>query len=51
MQTVITPSLYIPQNTIIKEHGYFGNNQLVQLIRKYKQHPEAIQFIADMMEE
>lgn len=42
--------IYIPENNVIKEHGYLTYIQLVDLIRKYKHQPNAIQFIADMME-
>lgn len=39
--------IIIPKNKIISESGYF---LIVVLLRKYKNNPEAIQFIADMIE-
>lgn len=41
----------IPQNLIILESGDFSINQIVELLRKYKDNSTAIEFIADMMEE
>ena len=32
------------------EQGYYGWSELVDLLRKHKNNPEAIQYIADMME-
>lgn len=47
-----TIRIYIPENEIIEEIGYYYNiNAIVYLLRKYKNNPEAIQFIADMLEE
>ena len=44
--------IYIPENEIIEEMGYYYDvDAIVDLLRKYKNNPEAIQFIADMMEE
>lgn len=31
--------------------GYYTRNQVVDLLRKHKDNPEAIQFLADMLEE
>jgi hypothetical protein len=42
--------LYIPENKIIAEHGYIKYDEIVKMLKKYKQNPDAIQFIADMME-
>ncbi len=42
---------YIVINKVIPEHGWMSVNQIVELLRKYKGNPEAIQFIADMLEE
>jgi hypothetical protein len=42
---------FIPENDVIIEHGYMSNNDIVELLRKYKTIPEAVQFIADMFEE
>lgn len=41
---------FIPANEVIPEHGYMLINEVVDLLRKYKKSPEAIQFIADMLE-
>jgi hypothetical protein len=43
--------IFIPKNKVIKENGEFTINEIVDLLRKYKHNPEAIQFIADMLEE
>ena len=44
--------LFIPQdNDVLLESGEFDVNQVVDLLRKYKDSPGAIQFIADMLEE
>jgi hypothetical protein len=43
-------TIYIPKNDTIKEHGYFSTNKIVELLRKYKDNPKIVQFIADMME-
>jgi hypothetical protein len=42
---------YIPENKVISEQGYFTVNGIVKLLRKYKSEPNAIQFLADMLEE
>lgn len=42
---------FIPQNEVIAEFGEMSMNQIVELLRKYKESPDAIQFIADMLEE
>lgn len=42
---------FIPQNDVILECGEMSMNQIVDLMRKYKNAPDAIQFIADMLEE
>ena len=43
-------TIFIPENDDIAEHGYMTINQIVELLRKYKNEPEAVQFIADMLE-
>jgi hypothetical protein len=43
--------IYIPENDTIEDCGYFVTNEIVALLRKYKNNSEAIQFIADMLEE
>jgi hypothetical protein len=42
--------IYIPSNDVIEEHGYLTHKELVDLLRRHKDNPNAIQFIADMME-
>ncbi|MBU0701206.1 hypothetical protein KKE26_07955 [bacterium] len=42
---------FIPQNEEISEFGEMTMNQIVDLLRKYKTNPVAVQFIADMLEE
>ncbi len=43
--------LYIPENNVIIEQNiYLSRNEFVDLLRKYKANPEAIQFLADMLE-
>lgn len=43
--------IIIPKNEVIPESGDMTINEVVELLRKYKDNPEAVQFIADMMEE
>lgn len=43
--------IFIPENDVISENGYMTMNEIVDLLRKYKTNPDAIQFIADMLEE
>lgn len=43
--------LLIPDNEYGIEEGYYVGNAIVELLRKYKDKPEVIQFIADMLEE
>ena len=43
--------IFIPKNKVIKEKGEFTINEIVDLLRKSKNEPKAIQFIADMLEE
>jgi hypothetical protein len=44
--------IYIPTNNVISEGDIFLSiNEIVDLLRKYKNNPKAIQFIADMLEE
>lgn len=45
--------IYIPGNGFGIKAGYYalqGRDGIVALLRKFKTNPEAIQFIADMME-
>lgn len=46
----MTRLIFIPLNETIIENGYYDNSGLVKMLRKYKGTPDAIQFIADMME-
>ena len=43
--------IFIPENDVILENGYMTMNEIVDLLRKYKTNPDAIQFIAEMLEE
>lgn len=43
--------LFIPDNDYGIEEGYYIGNAIVELLRKYKDKPEIIEFIADMLEE
>lgn len=42
---------FIPDNEVIPEHGPMSINQIADLLRRYRENPEAVQFIADMLEE
>lgn len=42
--------IFIPENDVILEHGEMSINHIAELLRRYKFSPDAIQFIADMME-
>ena len=44
------PSDQLRQYRLIPE-GYYDNNEIVDLLRKYKTDPDTIQYIADMLEE
>jgi len=43
--------IIIPINEIISENGKLSINEIVNLLRKYKNDPNKVQYIADMMEE
>jgi hypothetical protein len=43
--------IIIPQNDVISESGKLSINEIVSLLRKYKNEPNKVQFIADMLEE
>ena len=43
--------IIIPVNDVITENGYFTLNQVANLLRKYKDQPQTIQFLAEMLEE
>lgn len=43
--------LYIPENEFGIPEGYYTLGELSSCISKYKNDPDAIQFIAEMMEE
>jgi len=42
--------MFIPKNDVIAEYGYVDHAEVVELLRKHKSDPNAIQFIADMLE-
>lgn len=42
---------FIPKNEYGIEEGYYIGNAIVKLLRDYKDRPEVIEFIADMLEE
>lgn len=42
---------FIPENEYGIEEGYYIGNAIVKLLRDYKDKPEVIEFIADMLEE
>lgn len=42
---------FIPENEYGIEEGYYLGNAIVKLLRGYKDRPEVIEFIADMLEE
>ena len=44
------PTLYIPDNDFGIKRGHYRHREIVALLRQFKTNPEAIQFIADMME-
>ena len=41
---------YIPKNRLGIESGMYRTNEIVQLLRKYKNNSNVIEFIADMLE-
>ena len=43
--------IVIPKNDVITEHGEYSRNGLCDMLIKYKNKPDAVQFIAEMMEE
>ncbi len=43
--------IFIPENEYGIEEGYYLGNAIVKLLRDYKDRPEVIEFIADMLEE
>jgi hypothetical protein len=42
---------FIPDNEFGVEEGYYIGNAIVELLRSYKDRPDVIEFIADMLEE
>lgn len=42
---------FISENEYGIEEGYYIGNAIVKLLRDYKDRPEVIEFIADMLEE
>lgn len=51
MNTELNYQTFISSNDVIEEQGKMSLNDVVSLLRKYKSNPEAVQFIADMLEE
>lgn len=47
---MVEHEIYIPMNDVIEEHGYLTHGQLIELLKRHKHNPNAIQFIAEMME-
>lgn len=41
--------IWMPSHLTIKE-GYYSKEDFVKLMRKYKNNPEVIQYLADMLE-
>ncbi len=50
-ETTMEKSIFIPENDVISENGYFSMNEVVALLRSYKSEPSKVQFLADMLEE
>ena len=42
---------FIPENEYGIGEGYYLGNAIVKLLRDYKERPEVIEFIADILEE
>lgn len=42
---------FIPENEYGIKEGYYLGNAIVDLLREYKDRPNIIEFIADMLEE
>ena len=42
--------IYIPENQVITEHGYFTLFKIGTLLKKYKNNPKAVDFIAEMIQ-
>lgn len=47
----ICKEIVIPKNDVIIEDGEYDRNELSNMLIKYKNKPDAIQFIAEMLEE
>ena len=43
-------NIYIPENEYGITEGYYNINEVVNLLRKKCDNPQAVHFIADMME-
>ena len=43
--------VYIPSNLHRIKEGYYSLNDFVDLLREYKNSPDIVQFLADMLEE
>ena len=42
---------YIPENAYGIPEGFYGTQDIVNILRQFKGNPEAIAYIADMLEE
>ena len=43
--------IFIPDNEFGIAEGYYTLNQMVELLRRHKNLPQTVQFLADMLEE
>jgi hypothetical protein len=43
-------TLYIPENDLGVDEGYYSVNQIVELLREHCDQPEVVRFVVDMME-
>ena len=48
--TIKEPNIYIPKNDTIIEFGYFTTEQINGLLEEYKNEPNKLQFLNDMLE-
>lgn len=42
---------YIPENEYKIPEGFYGTQEIVNILRQFKSNPDAISYIADMLEE
>jgi len=50
MTTHEQPTFFIPENAVIPENGSMTMENIVELLRHHKENPDAVHFIADMLE-